>query len=293
MTFLENQIQVFPSKSKNVCKGNTDAGNICKVVLNSVHFATDRKKAIKKEKKKKELVSGDKDKHMKMWVLKVMKLHYCNLQEDDYANEDTFLYFVLAPILKSLLRINSRTALLFGETNLKSKAAEINRHLFDDERRYAGPKIDVIVKDKKYNLEIMIIEVSGPFEKVNNTLFLEDRNKICKNLKAMFKNIVSHMEVPSKTFIRKLKLYGLQFYNGRIFVYSICKPCDHSYVFVNDYSFSSLGPSSINPQQMPSFVKNMYGILYLIENTQHILDKFLDNIDIVAANNNVACCYTG
>ncbi|KAG2209255.1 hypothetical protein INT47_005547 [Mucor saturninus] len=63
-----------------------------------------------------------------MWVLKVIKLHYYNLQEDDYANEDTFLYFVLSPVLNNLLRINSRTALLFGETNLKSKAAEINRH---------------------------------------------------------------------------------------------------------------------------------------------------------------------
>lgn len=64
----------------------------------------------------------------------------------------------------------------------------------------------------------MIVEVSGPPHKISQTRFLEDRNKIYKNLKAMFKQVVAKMELPAMTLIRKLKLYGLQFYNNEAFV---------------------------------------------------------------------------
>ncbi|KAI9353946.1 hypothetical protein BD770DRAFT_412389 [Pilaira anomala] len=73
----------------------------------------------------------------------------------------------------------------FGETSLKAKSVEVNRYLFDDDRRFAGPKIDLIVRDNKYDMEIMIIEVSGPPSKVNQTHYIEDRNKTCKNPKTI------------------------------------------------------------------------------------------------------------
>lgn len=97
-----------------------------------------------------------------------------------------------------------------------------------------------IIKDAKYDIEITVVEVSGPSNKISQTHFLEDRNKICKNLKAMFKYIVSKMEVPSITLIKKLRLFGLQFYDDQVYVYSFCKPCNHSYVFVQDLKFPCL-----------------------------------------------------
>ncbi|EPB90936.1 hypothetical protein HMPREF1544_02190 [Mucor circinelloides 1006PhL] len=189
------------------------------------------------------------------------------------CNEDSYLYFVLSPMFKNLLLNNPRNCLIFGETNLKAKAIEVNRYLDDDERRFSGPKIDLIIKDKKYNLEIMTVEVSGPPQKVNQTHFLEDRNKTAKNLKAMFKQIVSRMEVPSVTLIRKLKLYGLQFYQNEVFIYSLSKPCDYSNVFVKDSQFSVLGESSISKQSMPTFFKNFPAISHLIEATHVGLDE--------------------
>jgi hypothetical protein len=60
--------------------------------------------------------------------------------------------------------------LIFGEVNLKAKAIEVNRYLED--RSNTGPKI---IKYKKYELEIMIVEVSGPPRKANRTRFLEGR----------------------------------------------------------------------------------------------------------------------
>lgn len=94
-------------------------------------------------------------------------------------------------------------------------------------------------------LEIMTVEVSGPPSKVNQTHYIEDRNKTCKNLKAMSKYIVSQMEVPSITMIRKLKLFGLQFYEDEVYVYSLTIPSNDFYVFSNDFKFPCLGQHSI------------------------------------------------
>ncbi|KAI7869876.1 hypothetical protein BDF14DRAFT_1879622 [Spinellus fusiger] len=189
-----------------------------------------------------------------------VKLFYFIIKPVDYVNENSYLYFVLSPIFKNLLCNHPRVSLLFGEVNLKAKAIEVNRYLYEDQRRLAGPKIDIIVKDTKYNIEIMIIEVSGAPNKISQTHFLEDRNKICKNLKAMFEYIVSKMEVPSVTLVKKLRLFGLQFYNDEVYVYSLCQ-------------------SSVLIQLMPSFFKNFYAISHLIENTHDILDKMLGTID--------------
>ncbi|KAG1077741.1 hypothetical protein G6F42_024647 [Rhizopus arrhizus] len=89
----------------------------------------------------------------------------------------------------------------------------------------------------------------------------------------MFKQIVSRMEVPSVTLIRKLKLYGLQFYQNEVFIYSLSKPCDYSNVFVKDSQFSVLGESSISKQSMPTFFKNFPAISHLIEATHVGLDE--------------------
>ncbi|KAG2231384.1 hypothetical protein INT48_004419 [Thamnidium elegans] len=70
----------------------------------------------------------------------------------DYANEDSYLCFVIAPVLKALIGSNT-TSLLFGKTNLKSKSIEINRYLYDDERRFAGPKIDLIITYKTFDID--------------------------------------------------------------------------------------------------------------------------------------------
>jgi hypothetical protein len=76
----------------------------------------------------------------------------------------------------------------------------------------------------------MIVEISGPPNKINKTHFLEDRNKMAKNLKAMFKHIVSKMKVPNITQTQKLELFGLHIYNNKLIVYSLSKPCRYGYV---------------------------------------------------------------
>jgi hypothetical protein len=117
------------------------------------------------------------------------------------------------------------------------------------------------------------LEVSGPLSKVNQTHFLEDRNKIAKNLKAMYKYIASKMEVPSLTLLKELKWFGLQVYDNKMHVYSLSKPCEHSYVFSQDVCFPVLDNKSILSHSLPTFIKNITVINDIIKTTRDILDK--------------------
>ncbi|KAG1051656.1 hypothetical protein G6F43_006151 [Rhizopus delemar] len=141
---------------------SVSAGFSCKRVLSQVEKALDNKKALKDEKEKVLSMNDDKSKQRTLWILKIMKLFYFTLTSLDFTKEDAYLYFVLSPIFKNLLCNDPRTCLLFGKTNLKAKAIEVNRYLGDEKRRFAGPKIDIVVKDENYNMEIMLVEVSGP-----------------------------------------------------------------------------------------------------------------------------------
>jgi hypothetical protein len=230
-------------------------GNTTKKHLIRVEEAIDKKETIKTIKG--EMTANDSA--MKLWIIKVIKLYYLTLKTSDFINEGSYLYFVLAPTLKNLIN-QPRNILVFGEANLKAKAIEVNRYQDDDERSSAGPKIDIIIKDKKYDIEVMIVEFSGPPSKTNKTHFLEDRHKIAKNLKAIHKRIVSNMEVPNVMLSRKLKLHGLQVYNNNLIMYSLSKPCKYGYVFTQDFQFSIPSSSSILCQVLPTFIKNMFSI---------------------------------
>lgn len=276
--FSQNDYERFSKLFITQVPVSAAVGNSCKKFIAKVEEAEKKKMMIKKIKDEVCLYDDGSKKEKDLWILKVIKLFYITLTPSDFINEDSYLYFVLSPILKNLLNSDG-IYLLFGECNLKAKAIEVNRYLDDDERRFAGPKIDVIIKNTKYNLEVMIVEVSGPPHKVNQTHFLEDRKKIGKNLKSMFKYIVSKMEVPSVTLIKKLRLYGIQFYNNDVYVYSISKPCDYCYVFAQHIKYSIPGDICLLNQSLPTFSKNLYGIKYLMEETEVMLDK-LFKIDV-------------
>jgi hypothetical protein len=73
-------------------------------------------------------------------------------------------------------------------------------------------KIDGILIDKEFEVEVGIIEVSGPSRKVDTTHFIEDRIKIAKNLKTMYKYIMALRDDPYIVIRRSFKMYGLHFY---------------------------------------------------------------------------------
>lgn len=110
------------------------------------------KKALKDEKVNMLALNDGISKQKTLCILKTTKLFYITLTSLEFANEDTYIHFTYFLIFKSLLCNNPRTCLLFGETNLKAKTAEVNQCLGDEERRISEPKIGPIIKGEKYLL---------------------------------------------------------------------------------------------------------------------------------------------
>jgi hypothetical protein len=75
-----------------------------------------------------------------------------------------------------------------------------------------GSKIDGIIINNEYSLEVEIIEASGPNHKVDTTHFVEDRIKIAKNLKSMYKYIMKLRDDPYIVIRKTFKVYGLHIY---------------------------------------------------------------------------------
>lgn len=100
---------------------------------------------------------------------------------------------------------NRFEAKLMCAKNAESSASD------DDERRLPGSNCDAVFDIYFLNmLEFCTIEVSGPPSDCEYYHYLEDRNKLGKNLKSILKEIISQNKNASPSC---LKVYGIQFYS--------------------------------------------------------------------------------
>lgn len=90
--------------------------------------------------------------------------------------------------------------------------SEGNLALDVDDRRSSGSNIDAIFESKKLNfMGFAIVEVIGGTTGNHHGHYLEDKNKIGKNLKVMLKTILS-LRSDFAAVGSIVKLYGLQVY---------------------------------------------------------------------------------
>ncbi|GAA5798548.1 hypothetical protein HPULCUR_003953 [Helicostylum pulchrum] len=108
------------------------------------------------------------------------------------ANEATYLLCFLRPIFRILTGFQPWMKFLWFECTLKCKKDEENKLLLDsDGKATSATKIDGIIIDEVYGVEVALAEVSGPNWKVDTHHFFEDRKKLAKNLKCMYKSLIS------------------------------------------------------------------------------------------------------
>lgn len=111
------------------------------------------------------------------------------------------------------MKSNPWVKFIWFESTLKCKKDEENKILLEsDGKATSVTKIDGIIMDEVYNLEVALIEVSGPNWKVDTNHFYEDRKKMAKNLKCMYKNLVNLKTGVSLVSRKELKVYGFHFY---------------------------------------------------------------------------------
>jgi hypothetical protein len=99
-----------------------------------------------------------------------------------------------------------------GEPYLKVTADHNNDALNDKDARSKGPKIDMIFRNTQFNIDIVILEISGPNHKINQVQNLGDRFKIAKNLKIMMESLLSSARYATPINKRKIKSYGFHIY---------------------------------------------------------------------------------
>lgn len=118
-----------------------------------------------------------------------------------------------------------------GEAKLVCSKEEENQALETDARRASGSSIDAIIELNQLNrLELIIIEVTGGSTGNNHEHYLEDKNKIGKNLKKMLKAIIL-LQLGKASLFSTLKIYSVHIYKNEIHLYSMISPMNNMYVF--------------------------------------------------------------
>ncbi|OBZ85114.1 hypothetical protein A0J61_06836 [Choanephora cucurbitarum] len=129
------------------------------------------------------------------------------------TNEVTYLFCFLRPIFLLMTEKERWLKFNWSEVTLQCKKNDENDILILSEGKATSPtKIDGILIDEESNVEVGLIEVSGPNWKVNTTHFFEDKKKIAKNLKQMYQSLISLKAEVSLTSRKCLKLYGFHCY---------------------------------------------------------------------------------
>ncbi|KAI8090474.1 hypothetical protein BDF21DRAFT_190711 [Thamnidium elegans] len=153
------------------------------------------------------------------------------------TNEAMYLLCFLRPIFRVLTRSQPWTKFLWSECTLKCKKDEENELLLEsDGKATSATKVDGIIVDEVYDVEVALIEVSGPNWKVDTSHFFEDRKKLAKNLKCVYKSIISLKTGVSLVSRKNLKVYGFHFYLNKLHIYSLSRPTSGPFVFQIEHS---------------------------------------------------------
>ncbi|KAL9543526.1 hypothetical protein MBANPS3_008085 [Mucor bainieri] len=124
-------------------------------------------------------------------------------------------------------------------------------------------------------MELAIIEVSGPNSKADTTHFLEDKKKIAKNLKHMYKAILSMHDNPTLESKLPLKVYGFHIYLNTLYTYSLRQPLMNGpYIFQQEFSMQ-LCHHNVVLHSLPAFVSELWKIHDLLEEQHEQLVKFV------------------
>ncbi|KAL9537499.1 hypothetical protein MBANPS3_011727 [Mucor bainieri] len=212
-------------------------------------------------------------------------------------SEDEWLYLLIRPLLKLVLKDFPMISMICGERTLKCAAKRVNAKLDDHQRRdsyqpvdflvpfepsrvaascCAGPKIDIIFSRKSGSREVGILELSGSADKRNHTHFLEDRVKIATNLKHMLKSLLKSVPHCPLKYIQALKLYGFQIHDGYFYIYSMRTYDDYHFTFNLECQFEIPLHEDTIETNSPRFFSKLWMVKNLLsevsQNLQHLFD---------------------
>lgn len=188
------------------------------------------------------------------------------------CNETKYTFFFLYPVIKHLL-YSAPFNFKLGESHLQCAIKTTD----DDEAADAGPKIDIIMSHKENGLALSVVEVSGPNYKTNKNHFVGDRNKITKNLKAILRQIQKTCSAPDIVAFKKIKVYGLQVYKNKLYIYSLSQISFSYYLFILEKTIEIPSSPGLLYQQLPGFLASISYLVNIYEDMNANIMKFFDD----------------
>ncbi|KAG2236287.1 hypothetical protein INT48_001350 [Thamnidium elegans] len=133
----------------------------------------------------------------------------------------------ITPLIDLTLKpCNIKVVFKPGEQKLLLGKEYENSALTEDDVRLPGPNIEGIIKNINLDIPFSLVEVSGsPIIPMTITIITKgNRNKLAKNLKYLFKVIISMKGMPSFKSACKIKFFGIHVYCDQAYVYSMSMP---------------------------------------------------------------------
>ncbi|KAL9550805.1 hypothetical protein MBANPS3_004549 [Mucor bainieri] len=248
------------------------------------------KSILHKEKRRLQQLPSSQEKKMLKLYLNVCRLFKSVVNPNmnllnQGVSEPMYTYYFVFPLVRLLLKqYDSELMVIVGEPYLNAKKKEENALLTENQRSAQGPKIDIIIHNKTLDLEIALVEISGPNRKANKAHYLGDRNKLAANMKSIYRDITHKNANNSRRSSKNLKVFGFQFYLDTIYMYSLCRGSDGFYVFVTEYTLQI--PTSNNLlHALPTFIAEVMLMRDLIAQTNRFLISYMfDDEDSTDSN---------
>ncbi|KAF1800368.1 hypothetical protein FB192DRAFT_1428727 [Mucor lusitanicus] len=239
---------------------------------------SDLKKLAKEEKKTiRALEAGSLEQHVDR---KDMKVVVKILKKE--MTEAEFTARLITPLIDLVLK-PCHTTMNFkpGQQKLQLVKDYENSALTEDDTRLPGPNINVIIKNVALDIPLCLVEISGspnnPSDNFNH--YKGDRNKLAKNLKYLFKVVLSMKGVPSFESSGKIKLFGIHVYYDQVYVYSLSMPMWDVFVFKLEFKFDIPIKPTLFPSTLPTFVSKLFQLGELLDNFSDTLHTFLSTND--------------
>lgn len=243
----------------------------------------------------------DGDRSTKKIIIKICKT-YLSLEDEKYylyeknMNESTYTMIFLRPIIILIFKpLSNIFKFLWGEVSLQCKNESDNKILTTTGRSASSSKVDGVIIDDVYNMEVGIIEVSGPNYKVNKVHYLEDKNKIAKNLRTIYKSIEVLKSTTSMVMMKDLKVYDIQVYLNELHVYSCRRAYSGHFVFNRELSIDIPYKKSYI-HGLPKFLSQLWIIKELFYNLHlsltHIMNDQTSSESNCSSDSNESIVYT-
>ncbi|KAI9252992.1 hypothetical protein BDA99DRAFT_520583 [Phascolomyces articulosus] len=208
-----------------------------------------------------------------------------NLLKEEQT-EGNYIASFLAPLFDRLLRDMVEIDWMWGETKTKSAQHIDNDVLDDGERRSSSTNVDGKVTLSTTGMELCIIEVSGPPEVKNYTHFGNDRRKLAINMKKAFRYIIYKNKSGTKNLLKRMTIYGLQFYERKLYIYALKMPQWGVYLFQQEKELQMpMEPTTVKTD-VPHMVKALWQLKCKLSQSAVTITSYLESNDNDTSSDN-------